>query len=244
MLSALLAPFRHAAAFALPPRCPGCGAVTGADHRFCDGCWDDLRFLGQPWCAACCRPFEVNRGDSLCGMCIADPPVHDGVRAAVAYGDVARTVVLKLKYGRRLAYADTLAGLMARLMPDDADLMIPVPLHRSRLWTRGFNQAQLIAQGLARRTSVPCALNILRRTQGGGSLRGRGRKARAKSVKGAFALATDARATLAGRHVVLVDDVHTSGATAAACARVLKRGGAAKVTALCWARVLRDEGGD
>lgn len=218
--------------------------MTGADHRFCADCWDGLRFLGEPWCAACCRPFEVDRGDSLCGACLADPPVHDGVRAAVAYGDVARTVVLKLKYGRRLAYADTLAGLMARLMPEDADVLIPVPLHRWRLWSRGFNQAQLIAQGLARRVDVPAALDLLVRSRGGGSLRGRGRKARAKSVKGAFALTPHAAGALAGRHVVLVDDVHTSGATAAACARILKRGGADRVTLLCWARVLHDDIGD
>lgn len=244
VVNAFLAPFGRIAAFALPPRCPGCGAVTGDDHRFCTLCWDDLRFLGEPWCAACCRPFEVDRGDSLCGACLSDPPVHDGVRAAVAYGDVARTVVLKLKYGRRLAYADTIARLMARLVPADADLLVPVPLHRWRLWSRGFNQAQLMAQGLVRRTGTPIALDALQRVKGGGSLRGKGRKARAKNVAGAFALGPDARDRLAGRHVVLVDDVHTSGATANACAQLLKRGGAARVTILCWARVLSQDGSD
>lgn len=172
---------------------------------------------------------------------MADPPVHDGVRAAVAYGDVARTVVLKLKYGRRLAYAGTIARLMTRLVPADADLFVPVPLHRWRLWSRGFNQAQLIAEGLSNRGDVPVAINLLWRVRGGGSLRGRGRRARAKSVAGAFATTPDARDRLAGRHVVLVDDVHTSGATANACARVLKRSGAARVTVLCWARVLHDD---
>lgn len=244
VLSASLAPLRRIAAFALPPRCPGCGAVTIEDHQFCATCWDGLRFLGQPWCAACSRPFEIERGDSLCGVCLADPPIHDGVRAAVAYGQVARTVILKFKYGRRLAYADTLARLMARLVPEDAELMVPVPLHRWRLWTRGFNQAQLIAQGVERLTGLPVALDLLARTKGGGSLRGRGRKARAKSVRGAFELMPDAADRLSGRHVVLVDDVHTSGATASACASVLKRGGAAKVTVLCWARVLGDDAAD
>ncbi|VXC80117.1 ComF family protein [Sphingomonas sp. AX6] len=238
----ILAPLARLAAFALPPRCPGCGTVTGDDHRFCGICWDGLRFLGEPWCAGCARPFEIDRGDSLCGECLAHPPVHDGVRAAVAYGDVARAVVLKLKYGRRLAYADTIARLMERLMPHDADLLVPVPLHRWRLWSRGFNQAQLIAQGISTRSAVPTTHDLLVRIKGGGSLRGRGRKARAASVRNAFVVTAEARARLAGRHVVLVDDVHTSGATANACARALKRGGAARVTMLCWARVLHTDG--
>lgn len=242
VVNALLVPLGRLAAFALPPRCPGCGTVTGDDHRFCGTCWDGLRFLGQPWCAGCARPFEIDRGESLCGECLAHPPAHDGVRAAVAYGEVARAVVLKLKYGRRLAYADTIARLMARLMPADATLLIPVPLHRWRLWSRGFNQAQLIAQGITKQSSVPTACDLLVRTKGGGSLRGRGRKARAASVRGAFAVKAEARVRLAGQNVVLVDDVHTSGATANACARVLKRGGAARVTLLCWARVLHADG--
>src|SRR4051812_37287566 len=109
----LLAPLRFAANLALPPRCPGCGAVTGDDHRFCATCWNELRFLAPPWCAACHVPFAYDRGpDALCATCHGKRPRHAGVRAAVAYGDVARTVALRLKYGGRTAFAETVARQM------------------------------------------------------------------------------------------------------------------------------------
>jgi ComF family protein len=237
----VLAPLARLADLALPPRCPGCGEVTGADHRFCAGCWGQLRFLGPPWCAACQLPFEFDRGeDALCAGCIADPPPHDGVRAAVAYGDVARHVALRLKYGGRTSHAATMARAMARLMPQGVDLLVPVPLHRWRIWSRGFNQAALIAAELERASGVPAAVDLLRRVKATPVLRGLGARGRAKAVAGAFALAPGARERIKGRALVLVDDVHTSGATGEACAKVLKRGGAAEVILLCWARVLED----
>lgn len=238
----LAAALTRLADLALPPRCPGCGDVTGADHRFCAACWGSLRFLGPPWCAKCQLPFEFDRGEgAVCGECMADPPPHDGVRAAVAYGDVARHVALKLKYGGKTAYAATMAQTMARLMPEEADLLVPVPLHRWRIWGRGFNQAALIASALSKASGVAADVDLLRRVKATPVLRGLGTSGRAKAVAGAFALAPDAKAKLAGKTIVLVDDVHTSGATGEACARILKRGGAAKVILLCWARVLGED---
>lgn len=232
-------------ALALPPRCPGCGEVVEADHRFCAACWGQLTLIAPPWCAACNLPFEFDRGpDALCGQCLAAPPVHDGVRAAVAYGPAARKLALKLKYGGRTAYAATAGRLMARLMPEDAELLVPVPLHRWRIWGRGFNQAVLIARELARLSAVPAELELLRRVKATPVLRGLGARRRAKAVAGAFAAAPGARERVKGRSIVLVDDVHTSGATTEACVRVLKRAGAARVTVLCWARVLDSEAAD
>lgn len=231
--------------FVLPPRCPGCGLIVDGDHRFCVDCWQALVFLGSPACARCAVPMPHDLGaDALCGACHADPPAFDRAAAAVAYGEVARTVALRLKYGGRPGVARTMAHHMARLvgeMPADA-LVIPVPLHRWRLWSRGYNQALLIARGLAERSGLDCLPDTLVRTKATPALRGLGRKQRAKTVSGAFAVAD--RERVKGRAILLIDDVYTSGATANACAKVLKRAGATEVRLLCWARVLRDEGDD
>ncbi|GGA38794.1 amidophosphoribosyltransferase [Sphingomonas psychrolutea] len=242
-VSLWLAPLRYIADFALPPRCPGCGAVTGEDHRFCATCWGSLRFLGPPWCAGCNVPFDYDRGaDARCAECLADPPRHAGIRAAVAYGEVARTVVVRLKYGGRTAFAETVGRQMARLMPQAADLLVPVPLHRWRIWSRGFNQSALIAAALTRATGVPNDPLLLRRIKPTPPLRGMGAKARARAVAGVFRV-VDPEALLKGKSVVLIDDVHTSGATTDGCVRVLLRAGAARVTILCWTRVLEREDG-
>jgi ComF family protein len=157
---------------------------------------------------------------------------------------VARGVALKLKYAGRLACAETMARAMARLMPEGAELLVPVPLHRWRIWSRGFNQAALIARSLSKHSGVPADAESLRRVKATPVLRGLGAKGRAKAVTGAFALAPAAKQRIRGKTIVLVDDVHTSGATSEACARVLKRGGAAQVILLCWARVLDSEAVD
>lgn len=227
--------------FALPPRCPGCGAITPDEHLFCIACWQKLQFLAEPCCDRCGLPFEYDGGaGSECGGCIANPPAYDRLRAAVAYGEVARKVALKLKYSRRPAAAETLARLMQRQLVafDPEAILIPVPLHRWRIWKRGYNQAALIASSLARRTSRRAELDLLRRVKATPVLRGLGRRERALAVRGAFALTPAGKAALQDRSVILVDDVYTSGATANACAKVLRRAGAARVEIICWARVL------
>ncbi|WP_176591549.1 ComF family protein [Sphingobium sp. EM0848] len=231
---------RPALDYALPPRCPGCGMIVDADDAFCLGCWSGMRFLGEPCCARCGVPFDYDRGEGAqCGSCLAEPPPFDSARAVLAYGDVARAVALRLKYGRRIGLARLIARQMARQLPEMEDaVIVPVPLHRWRLWWRGFNQAALIARHLGRMTDLPVDNHSLLRSRRTAPLRGMNPKARAKAVRGAFALAPGHG--LKRKAVLLIDDVHTSGATAAACARTLKRGGAASVHLLCWARVLPD----
>lgn len=228
--------------FALPPRCPSCGTIVGGDHLFCLACWQELCFLGDPCCARCGLPFPFGSGLELeCGACLAHPPSYDRLRAAVAYGDVARKVVLKLKYSGRPAAAETLAHFMQRHISgrEEPAILTPVPLHRWRIWQRGYNQSALIASALARRTGKAIKLDLLQRVKSTPVLRGLGRRERALAVRGAFALTTSGKEVVPGQSIILVDDVYTSGATANACASVLKRGGAAHVEIICWARVLK-----
>lgn len=247
---ALLCGLRHTGRamvdYALPPRCPGCGLIVGGDGQFCLDCWTSLQFLDGPACTRCSIPLPAAiPGQPVeCGACLADAPPFEGAPSAVAYGPVARTVALRLKYGRRMGHARLMARLMQRpmaaLVGEGDALLIPIPLHRWRLWSRGFNQAGLIADELTRLGGVPHDHHLLRRARATPSLRGKGRRERERVVAGAFALAADAKARAAGRHLVLIDDVHASGATLRAAARVLKRSGAARISALTWARVVPD----
>ncbi len=235
---------RQAVDFALPPRCPGCGAVTPDPHSFCLACWQSLSFLGEPCCVRCGLPFEYEAGaDVECGRCLAEPPRFDRLRAAVAYGEVASKVALKLKYGGRPGVAGTLARFMARHVGEaDGDgVLVPVPLHRWRIWRRGYNQSALIASALAKRSGLTADLDLLRRIRATPLLRGLGRRERALAVRGAFRVRDGAKEALAGRRIILVDDFFTSGATANACAAALKRAGAGRVEILCWARVVAEE---
>jgi ComF family protein len=231
--------------FALPPRCPGCGTVTDEPHRFCLACWSALTFLGEPCCSRCALPFEYGEGaEVICGRCMAEPPAYDRFRAAVAYGDIARAVALKLKYGGRPGVAETMARFMERhLDAAPAPVLAPVPLHRWRIWRRGYNQAALIAGALARRAGLEARLDLVERVKATPVLRGMSPRERKQAVRGAFRVNPKRKAELKGKAVILVDDVYTSGATANACARILRRAGAARVDILCWARVVREEQG-
>lgn len=241
-MNILVTPLRAVVDFALPPRCPACGAIVSGDDAFCEPCWSKLDFLAGPACAGCGLRFDTDHGeDALCAACMAEPPPHDGVRAAVAYGPVARAVVLKLKHGGRIGMARVIGRHLAGLAATEPDaLLVPVPLHRWRIWRRGFNQSALLAREVARRTGLELHAGLIKRRKRTPMLGGLGRMARARALRGAFSVPSDKRALLKGRAVILVDDVYTSGATAGACAKTLKRAGAARVVVLCWARVLHD----
>nr|WP_156787220.1 ComF family protein [Erythrobacter sp. SD-21] len=223
-----------------PPRCPACGEAIGEQGGLCAECWSGLAIPGDPSCAACQRPFgEVGpKEGSFCAPCLENAPIHDGIAAGTLYTEVSRKLVLALKHGRRIALAKLLARLMtARIPPTEGErLIVPVPLHRWRLWHRGFNQAGLLARELEKAGCGTLLVDAMRRTKRTPSLGGMGAKARARALAGAIEVSRPER--IAGRNVLLVDDVLTSGATSTACVRALKRAGARTVTISCFARVL------
>lgn len=228
--------FRNVVSFALPPRCAGCGQIVGADLQLCVSCWQSLEFLTGNGCERCGTPIAPDV--AICAPCLQQAPDHDGAYAVAAYGELARDIVLKLKHGRRIGLARLIARLLLSRMPDEPGLLIPVPAHRWRIFRRGFNQSALIAGHLAGPSGLPLHLDTLLRTRPTALLRGANAGERDRIVRGAFSVAPQFRSELAGKTVFLVDDVYTSGATANACARALKRSGARKVVVLCWARVL------
>lgn len=174
-----------------------------------------------------------------CAVCLAKPPRIDRTRAAVAYGEVSRGLALRLKYGRKIAIAKTMARYMAPLIeahPSSA-LLVPVPLHRGRLWQRGFNQSAIVARELSRHTGLRTDATVLKRIKRTPPLKGLSLRQRRRVVAGAFKVGD--RSAVDGRTVVLVDDVLTTGSTANACARELRRAGAARVELISWARVVR-----
>lgn len=224
-----------------PPRCPLCGDAISAQSGLCIACWSELAIPGDPSCVACGRPFgDMMPEGGLCGPCMAEPPRHDGIAAATLYNDASRRLVLSLKHANRIALAPMMAGLMAARLPAvGADwLLVPVPLHRWRLWKRGYNQAAELARAIAARTGARLAVDTLERRKATPSLGGLGKQARKRALTGAITVRESRRGALKGANVVLVDDVYTSGATANACVSALKRAGAGLVVVSCFARVL------
>ena len=223
--------------FALPPRCAGCGTIVPDVHSFCADCWSSVEFLGEGGCQCCGLPLEATEQTS-CARCLAKPPPISRSRAAVAYDELSRSLAIRLKYGRKVAIARTMAHHIAPLVkPDDSAILTPVPLHRTRLWSRGFNQSALIARELSRRLDVAVDPLLLRRVRRTPALKGMSPLQRRKTVAGAFRVRD--KAAVAGRTIILVDDVLTTGSTAEACARVLKRAGAGRVELVSWARVVK-----
>ena len=229
--------YRSLLDFALPPRCGGCGTIVDDIDSFCSDCWRSLEFLGSTGCSRCGLPLKATDAD-LCAACLAKPPRLDRMRAAVAYDDISRSIAMRLKYGRKVGLARTMSRYMAPLVADlDQALLVPVPLHRSRLWRRGFNQSAIVARALSRQTGLAVSIDALKRVRPTPPLKGLNMRQRRRTVAGAFR--ANAAVELRGRTIVLIDDVLTTGSTANACARVLKQAGAERVELISWARVIR-----
>ena len=227
-----------------PPSCLACRKAVAATDALCASCWSAIRFIERPFCERLGTPFSLDLGAEglVSPEAIANPPVYARCRCVCHFDDgPARQLVHRLKYGDRLELTTAMGAWMARAGDEiltDADLLVPVPLHRMRLARRRFNQSTVLARVISARCGVPVSIDSLVRDKATPPQVRLTRTQRALNVQGAFRVPVDQRLPLEGRAIVLVDDVLTSGATINAASRALLRGGARRVDVLVFARVV------
>jgi ComF family protein len=235
---------RAALDLALPRLCAVCREPVEGEG-LCPACWSQLSFISRPYCERLGIPFVYDPGPGILSMeAIADPPAYQRARAAVRFDDISQALVHALKYGDRLDLAPMMGRWLAQAGGEllaEADALVPVPLHWRRHWARRFNQSALLAAAIAKASGVPIAANALKRVKSTPQQVGLSRAQRAANIQGAFRVPAEGKAEVAGRRLILVDDVVTSGATAEGCAKALLRSGAHNVDVLVFARVA--EGG-
>ncbi len=226
-----------------PPACLSCGGIPeiAPDDVFCSRCRDELVFLDGSLCTVCGLPFPDSPApDHLCANCIEKAPPYSIARSVFSYEGKILEAIHQFKYALNLAVGQALAGWMAKypfrgLHPETFDLLIPVPLHIKRLRQRGFNQALILAKGLSGAYDVDINFRCLSRRRETLTQTGLTRNQRQENVRGAFALKSEK--DVAGKRILLIDDVLTTGATIGECARLLLKAGAADVGAVTLARV-------
>lgn len=227
----------------LPHRCLACDDGLGDGPGLCPPCWSKVRFVEAPYCESCGRPFEIDPQDGLlCAACIADPPAFDAARTAMIYDDASRPLVTGFKYADRTDFARAFGGWMTRAGKDileQADYLVPVPLHPWRLWMRRYNQSGILAAALSRETLIPVLHDGLLRVRHTRQQVGLTASKRRRNVAGAFRINPKRAALLEGAHIVLIDDVVTSGATATACLKAMRRRKPATLSVLSLARTMR-----
>jgi ComF family protein len=225
----------------LPPQCLGCDRPVPETGLLCPTCFATMRFITAPCCDRCGTALlHAFRGrTAICAACTEDPPPWRRARTALQYDAASRALILPLKHADRTDLAPSLARLMARAGVDllaSADLLVPVPLHASRLRRRGYNQSGLLARALGQIAGVPMLPDALVRTRATASLAELSAERRTEMLVGAIAPRANRIDQIAGRRVILVDDVLTSGATARECTWALGLAGAASVDLLTAAR--------
>ena len=237
---------RYVADLFLPPICIRCHAPISAHGVLCAACWQGINFIMPPLCDRLGLPLPYASGEDmqLSSMALRHPPAYGRARAAARFDGVMRDLVHGLKYADRHE-AVTLFGRMLVSAGNelllDADMLMPVPLHRARLWKRRFNQSAILAGQLSIAAGLPLELRALRRVRRTTSQVGLSRGERRRNVAEAFAVAPGAAARIARKRILLVDDVITTGSTLEACAQVLKAAGAAEVDCLALAIVVDED---
>jgi ComF family protein len=229
--------------FFYPPTCLACPASVQKHDLLCAQCWWQMPFITRPFCDRLGIPLPVDYGGPLRSMrAMVDPPVFNQARSAALYDGIARDLVHRLKYSDKVELVEPMAQWMARAGEDffhDRPLMVPVPMHWWRFLWRRFNQAALLAAKIGQLKDVEVLFHALRRVRRTRPQPGLTKAERADNLKDAFRVDGPEAVHIRGRHIVLVDDVLTSGATANACARVLLKAGAKSVDLLCFACVAR-----
>lgn len=232
-------------ALAFPPTCAGCRKLVVEPGTLCAECWRGLAMIERPYCEVLGIPFVCEMGEkAVCLAALTEPPPFARARAAVAYDGVARRLVQGLKFRDRTDLAPWMARWMARAgaeLLDDADMIVPVPLHRRRFLLRRFNQAAELGRAIALRAGLAFEPELVLRARSTRQQVGLGLAERRSNVRGAFAVPPGRRALVKGRRVLVVDDVYTTGATVSAVARALVRAGAEAVDVLTFARVLSED---
>lgn len=227
---------------AFPPSCPACLALVDTQDNFCSACFDTLTQISAPHCACCGIPFAFDLGsDMQCPTCLADAPHYTTVRAPLVYDATSAPLVRSLKFHDRYTGLNRAVRMMDAALGAHRtaiDAVVPVPLHWRRLVVRRYNQSALLGFALARRLGVPCRPGLLTRVKYTTPQMRLTREQRLRNVRGAFAV--PASADVAGKTLLLVDDVVTTGATVDACAAVLMQAGAAAVHCVALARTVKD----
>lgn len=227
--------------FILPPVCPACEAPLADQRGICMRCWSQLNFIERPYCERLGVPLSFDLGPgALSAGAIAEPPVFDRARAVCLHGDISRVLVHGLKYRDRMELAPVMGEWMARAGREllaETDLIVPVPLHRRRLWQRRFNQSAELARAVGRVSATPVVSDALLRIRPTRRQVGLNAGERARNVRAAFRINPEHAAMLSGRKVLLVDDVYTTGATVEACTRALRRARVTSIDVLTFARV-------
>ena len=229
--------------FVFPPLCHICKSFipdAGAVH-ICNSCREQMPLIVSPLCTACGIPYLGAGGDHVCGLCIKDRPNFDAARAAFVYEGPCREMVHSFKYQNKTHLRRPLALLTVDHLADfiasvPSDLIMPVPLHRARLRSRGFNQAVLLGEIISRKISIPMDRDNLKRIRWTEPQVNLSANERRTNVKDAFSVRDAAR--VQGSNILLLDDVLTTGSTVEECARVLKTAGAARVSVVTVARAL------
>ncbi|MGR3761226.1 double zinc ribbon domain-containing protein [Roseobacteraceae bacterium NS-SX3] len=240
----LLARFQTAVSLIYPPQCLGCGVLVEDDFGLCGHCWRETHFIAGTVCEGCGTPLpgEADGFRIECDGCMAQPRPWSAGRAALLYQGKAREMVLALKHGDRTDLAGPAAGWLRRAaapLLQGNPAVVPVPLHWTRLMRRRYNQSALLAGSLARQAQLEYWPGLLRRHRQTPSLDGRSREERFAILGQAISVYPRRQKQLAGRKVLLVDDVMTSGATLTACTDACLQAGAAEVRVAVLARVTR-----